>query len=263
MKSLLNKLGQVSRAMPIKPSGWPHFDLIYVHSNSLSLTINNADDVIIKEEQAILIYPKKTFSGSSTNRNVTTISVHHFSLTEREMDELPSSLKTFLSNHRGFAKFSDAGMVKDDVRRLLKTEPLKNDKANAFMLDALVSLVMANLISSFGRQQLSTFAVTMMEIDEYIRKNVAKPITPDMLARQAGFSVNYFRVLFTDFFGMTPGKYINMIKMKEASKLLIETILPVKAVALKVGFAQPSNFHRSFTKFHKITPRKCREHRPF
>jgi len=58
---------------------------------------------------------------------------------------------------------------------------------------------------------------------------------------------------------VTPGKYVLVMKMKEAARLLSETLLPVKAVAQKVGFTQPSNFHRSFVKVYKTTPRQFRK----
>lgn len=175
------------------------------------------------------------------------------------MTELPSNLRTFLTALRPFVKFDRVEIVNADIHRLLELETAKEDESCAFMLDSLISLVIANLISNAWREQISHMAMTMMDIDEYIRKNVAQNISPVMLSKRVGLSVNYFRVLFTDFFGMTPGKYINKIKMNEAARMLGETLLPIKTIARKVGFVQPSNFHRSFVQFHKTTPRKFRK----
>ncbi|MDL2231992.1 AraC family transcriptional regulator [Ruminococcaceae bacterium OttesenSCG-928-L11] len=59
--------------------------------------------------------------------------------------------------------------------------------------------------------------------------------------------------------GVSPGKYVTALRIEAAKKLLVETALPVKEIALQVGFGDASSFIRKFKSITSVTPNQYRE----
>lgn len=77
----------------------------------------------------------------------------------------------------------------------------------------------------------------------------ARPQEPhglESLARLAGMSRSRFTHHFAATYGLSPMEYLHSIRLQEAERLLRETRMPVKAVAVAVGFASRSHFSRTF-----------------
>ena len=74
------------------------------------------------------------------------------------------------------------------------------------------------------------------------------------LAADAGLSPYHFLRLFARVLGVTPHQYLVRSRLKRAARLLAEDELPVTDVALDVGFADLSNFVRSFRRAAGVSP---------
>lgn len=59
---------------------------------------------------------------------------------------------------------------------------------------------------------------------------------------------------------MTPVKYINEIKLKKAKELLVETDLPIKDIAFKLGFRSLSYFGKCYKARFGVTPTDAKTH---
>jgi transcriptional regulator GlxA family with amidase domain len=53
---------------------------------------------------------------------------------------------------------------------------------------------------------------------------------------------------------MTPVKYINEIKLKKAKELLVESEMPIKDIAFKLGFRSLSYFGKCYKARFGVTP---------
>ena len=51
------------------------------------------------------------------------------------------------------------------------------------------------------------------------------------------------------------------IRMQRAAALLIETSMPVQAIATRVGYRQPAQFAKAFTRQHGVPPTRYRADR--
>jgi PAS domain S-box-containing protein len=98
----------------------------------------------------------------------------------------------------------------------------------------------------------------MTEIASYINDKYAESITVDRLAEMAQLSVVQFERNFKKVFHSTPVKYINMIRIKAACKLLAETSLDMKTIASQTGFNDQSYFTKQFFKALGILPKDYR-----
>ncbi len=88
----------------------------------------------------------------------------------------------------------------------------------------------------------------------YMQKNFARPITVGELAEMAFMSINGYSAKFKQCFGMTPTAYIIAMRIRYAEQLLLETDLPVGAVAVKCGFSDPYYFSRLFARKTGMSP---------
>jgi AraC-like DNA-binding protein len=77
-------------------------------------------------------------------------------------------------------------------------------------------------------------------------------------ARQVQLSPFHFLRLFAAVLGVTPHQYLLRSRLRRAARLLAETAEPVTRVALDAGFADLSNFVRSFHRAAGASPRQFR-----
>jgi len=76
----------------------------------------------------------------------------------------------------------------------------------------------------------------------------------EALAREAGLSAFHFLRVFSKVLGVTPHQYLLRTRLRRAARLLAEGERPVTEVALDVGFADLSNFVRSFRRAAGVSP---------
>jgi AraC-like DNA-binding protein len=86
-----------------------------------------------------------------------------------------------------------------------------------------------------------------------------QPINLDNAAGQAGLSPFHFLRLFSNVLGVTPHQYLVRSRLRHAARLLADDGRPVTDVAFDVGFADLSNFVRTFHRAAGISPRAFRQ----
>jgi AraC-like DNA-binding protein len=98
-----------------------------------------------------------------------------------------------------------------------------------------------------------------VEAAGWIEANSQAPIDLDAAARQAGSSPFHFLRLFANVLGVTPHQYLVRSRLRHAARLLTDGDLPVTDIAYDVGFADLSNFVRTFHRAAGVSPRTFRE----
>lgn len=78
------------------------------------------------------------------------------------------------------------------------------------------------------------------------------------MAREAGLSAFHFLRVFSAVLGVTPHQYLLRSRLRRAAKLLADRDIPVTTVALESGFADLSNFVRTFRRAAGMPPTKFR-----
>jgi len=92
----------------------------------------------------------------------------------------------------------------------------------------------------------------------WIDANAAQPIDLDAAARQAGLSAFHFLRVFAAAVGVTPHQYLVRSRLRRAARLLADGDRAITDVALDVGFADLSNFVRTFHRAAGVAPRAFR-----
>ena len=92
-------------------------------------------------------------------------------------------------------------------------------------------------------------------------ENVAEDFDLAQLAAQVGLSKFHFHRLFKSATGVAPSQYHINLRMNLARRMLRETKKSVVAVALDVGYANPSHFARLFRRETGLSPSDYRRKR--
>ena len=96
---------------------------------------------------------------------------------------------------------------------------------------------------------------TALWIDAHARQ----PINLESAAREAGLSPFHFLRLFSNALGVTPHQYLVRSRLRRAARLLTEDDRPITEVAFDAGFADLSNFVRTFHRAAGVSPGSFRQ----
>lgn len=94
---------------------------------------------------------------------------------------------------------------------------------------------------------------------KHIRKNYNQDIDISSLADLACMSKGHFMRMFKQMTGESPNAYILRYKTERAEQMLATTNLPVKNIAMTLGYDDFSYFIRIFKKKTGLTPQQYRE----
>jgi AraC family transcriptional regulator len=88
----------------------------------------------------------------------------------------------------------------------------------------------------------------------WLEANFAAPVGLDDVAREAGLSPFHFLRVFARVLGVTPHQYLVRSRVREAARRLAAPSRSVTDIALDVGFADLSNFVRTFRRAAGVSP---------
>ncbi|WP_284644036.1 helix-turn-helix domain-containing protein [Paenibacillus silviterrae] len=98
----------------------------------------------------------------------------------------------------------------------------------------------------------------LQAIDAYIHSRLSENISTVDLAAHLYMSPSYFSRSFKRMTGYNFIDYLNVYKMKIASKLLENTEATVEAVAAQLGYSDRTYFSKVFKRYVGVTPREYR-----
>jgi AraC family transcriptional regulator, glycine betaine-responsive activator len=83
---------------------------------------------------------------------------------------------------------------------------------------------------------------------------IEEPVSPVLLAEEAGMSSRQLERLFRRYLGRSPKRYYMELRLARARNLLMQTDMSVINVALACGFTSPSHFSKCYRAFYRTTP---------
>src|SRR5205807_1005854 len=89
--------------------------------------------------------------------------------------------------------------------------------------------------------------------------NAHEAIDLESAASEFGLSPFHFLRLFANVLGVTPHQYLVRARLRHAARLLADDARSITDIALDVGFADLSNFVRTFHRAAGVSPRGFRQ----
>ena len=101
---------------------------------------------------------------------------------------------------------------------------------------------------------------SVQDIRQFLEKNFTDPnIKISDICSEFKVSVSSVRENFNKIFGVSPKRYLTILRINEAKKYLLETDLAVFEIAEKCGFDDTFYFSRCFSKSCSCTPSEFRK----
>ncbi|MGR8930537.1 MAG: GlxA family transcriptional regulator [Gammaproteobacteria bacterium] len=116
-----------------------------------------------------------------------------------------------------------------------------------------------------GQSQFSTYLTTeashrpdIRDLQAWIMDHASEDLTVEMLAERVAMSPRNFARLFTTETGVTPAKYVEMVRIDHARNFLETSDLSVEWIAEKTGFRDPERMRRAFLRQLGVNPQDYR-----
>jgi len=98
----------------------------------------------------------------------------------------------------------------------------------------------------------------LREVQRYVVENVSENLTVEALAEQAHMSPRHFARAFRAETGITPGRYVERVRLEAARRELEDTSQPIATVATACGFGTAETMRRAFLRALGVGPAEYR-----
>lgn len=142
------------------------------------------------------------------------------------------------------------GLFHSDLRR-----------REAFAMNALEALLL-DCDRLNPRAVSDRYDPRVLRAADYLDRNLARKISLREVAVAVGLSESRLAHLFRSETGQTVQNYLEALRMRRASELLLRTGLPVQRIAEAVGFESPFYFSRRFRRWTSQSPLAFRTSQP-
>lgn len=93
---------------------------------------------------------------------------------------------------------------------------------------------------------------------EYIDRHFGNKLLLKELSKTAGYSIPQFSRLFAKYTGSPPIRYVNIVRINNAEKMLTKTKSDITQIAFSCGFDSLEVFERNFKKYFGVSASKYR-----
>lgn len=147
-----------------------------------------------------------------------------------------------------------------DLALALVEEDLDRDVALTVARHLVVFLRRPGNQAQFSAQLAAQTAqrAPLREVQRWITEHPAGDLTVESLATMARLSPRHFARAFRDETGMTPGRYVDRVRLEHARRLLEDTGDGVEEVARASGYGTPEAMRRAFVKALGTAPAEYR-----
>lgn len=140
---------------------------------------------------------------------------------------------------------------------LLQEESGQSDEHTQQCRRDLLELVLYTVAR--GKSHESMVSDQLHRSMQYLFRHFREDISLEEVARQSGYSPNYFSTLFRETTGEKFVDLLGKLRLNYAKMLLQATEYSVTEVAERSGFGSPSALHRNFQKALGMSPSKYRQ----
>ncbi|MEV6983652.1 GlxA family transcriptional regulator [Sphaerisporangium sp. NPDC051017] len=98
----------------------------------------------------------------------------------------------------------------------------------------------------------------LREVQYWAVANLASDLSVPAIAQRAGLSTRQFARAFAEQVGMTPGRYVDLIRLEAAQRMLTDTRDGVIRIARRCGYGTPEAMRRAFMRELGVSPTEYR-----
>ncbi|WP_327351953.1 GlxA family transcriptional regulator [Streptomyces sp. NBC_01304] len=147
-----------------------------------------------------------------------------------------------------------------DLALALVEEDLGRDMALGIARHLVVFLRRPGNQAQFSAQLAAQTAQRepLREVQQWITEHPADDLSVESLAARARLSPRHFARAFQSETGMTPGKYVERVRLEQARRLLEDSTDGVEGISRACGYGTPEAMRRAFVKTLGAAPAEYR-----
>lgn len=237
-------------------SVWSHFDLLFVHSGRLDMRIEGKGHVSLGKGEAVLLFPNTPFSLSKQKFQAHA-SVQHFSLEDEA--HLPAPFNQLVGRSKAVIVRQGPRnkQLEADVARAMQLAVAESSPMLQLMREALLTLILGEFLTKpLPDPSVDKRVDTLMK---WAAHQDLRELSVQSLAEKINLSTSGLRRRFLAETNLSPSKFLLNLRISEASRLLRETALPVKEIAMRTGYGSSVAFHAAFRTAKAETPTSYRK----
>ena len=149
--------------------------------------------------------------------------------------------------------------VGEELRRyfeILRSEELSHVRKIGYLY-IILGLIVEHIGLEDATEPIDTELASQVLF--YISENYRSEVTPASVAEHFGYSQSYLSRYFKACFNITLGKYITIVKLKSAEKLMREGKNDITYCAMESGFSSMRTFYRAFHNEFGCSPKEYME----
>ena len=108
-------------------------------------------------------------------------------------------------------------------------------------------------------RRLLDYSERIEDVKRFIRDHTDEPLTREVLADVAGFSVPHFHRIFTAQLGENIASYVRRVRLERAGRKLRWGAVDITQVALAAGYDTHAAFSRAFKQQYGLSPSQFRQ----
>lgn len=165
-----------------------------------------------------------------------------------------------VQEHRGVQLTPASPAIVNGAIRLLETVPNEREAQwiGPLIVDELLMRLLLSpagpMVAQLGQVESSTQRVA--RAIEWIQTHFDEPLNIDALAGLVHMGVSTFHAQFKAVTGLSPLQFQKNLRLQEARRLMLATVMDAGTVSRQVGYASASQFSREYTRFFGQTPRQ-------
>lgn len=156
----------------------------------------------------------------------------------------------------------DAGSYDDVLKPFISVmvHELTNKKAHYKAISTSIATMFCYYIFRLYdiKFENSNYTDICNKAKKYIEENYKSDISLDTIASSVHISKSHFVHIFRETVGLSPMKYLLHKRLTKAKQLLGHTDMPIRTIALKVGYENALTFSRVFKNSENISPTNYR-----
>jgi len=154
--------------------------------------------------------------------------------------------------------YHDLRSIKPVIESIIQ-ESIEQKYGYEEIIDLKIREILLLLKRSINSSEYGNKTKSLFYCKNYIDENYMEKINISYLAKMTGYSLDHFRHLFYQNFGMSPNKYITQKRCEKAIELLTSTSYKCVDIAYKCGFFDSSQMTKTLKKHYRKTPQQIRE----
>ena len=142
-----------------------------------------------------------------------------------------------------------------------RKSPYANFKIQCILCELLLTILEYRLPEENIGSHDTPLTLPIMEAVYYMETHYAESLTIEKAAGISNYSAAYFSRLFKKQLGKTYSEYLSHIRIKNVSRLLLNTDKTITEIAIETGYQYPGNLSAAFRQKTGLSPQQYRKQR--